>query len=164
MSAVECNSSLCLQLLLRNNENWNQQCVNRRGRDRKEGKMPTIYSYVRVPVHWSIGNSSSNSSLASGLSSILDLAQLNWAGLVVARPSRSGSNTSQYKKNKPNSSASFAPNCKLQIVPCELLHPGIRLQTMQTSKQLAAFILLRLNAWSPNDYYCYLQQQQQQPH
>ncbi len=150
MSAAECsNSSLYLQLLLRNNENWNQQCVNRRGRERerKEGKMSTIYSYVWVPVHWSIGNSSS---LASGLSSILDLVQLNWADLVVARPRRQSQWQSQQylsiQKEKTNQilllllqQIADSKCCALWIVAPR--HPSA--QTMQTGKQLAAFILLR---------------------
>ena len=115
----------------------------------KEGKMPTIYSYVRVPVHWSIGNSSSNSSLASGLSSILDLVQLNWADLVVAtRPRRQSQWQWQYLsiQKKTNQilllllqQIADSKCCALWIVAPR--HPSA--QTMQTGKQLAAFILLR---------------------
>ena len=119
-------------------------------RERKEGKMSTIYSYVRVPVHWSIGNSNSNSSLASGLSSILDLVQLNWADLVVARPRRQSQWQSQQylsiQKEKTNQilllllqQIADSKCCALWIVAPR--HPSA--QTMQTGKQLAAFILLR---------------------
>lgn len=143
-------------------------------RERKEGKMPAIYSYVWVPVHWSVGNSNSNSSLASGLSSILDLAQLNWADLVVARPRRQSQwQPQQYlsiqkEKNKPNFSVSFAANCRLQMLCPVNCCTQASVCTDNADRQTIGrlYFAARLNAWSPNDYYCYLQQQQQQqqPH